>query len=156
VKVVIVVLVVIGIIFLAGVGAGLTRGDDGEVSLDNGFATGLGRLLVREERLTASDITSASPAACLQGNNLQIAAGQICTYEIGESQASVRTIVLRRAAGADAEIRLVPRREEALSVKQRLSGAARSDGLDVYTEGATMFVACLPGGGGQVCRLVLE
>jgi hypothetical protein len=107
-KVFIGALVVLGLLFVLGVGAGAFGGGNGEIDTDVGWIQGIGGLLPAPT-LTWDDLGLQSPAAqCqrTQNNRLAMSEGQTCVYHIAATDDRVRTLSLRVVQGAEVAFQL--------------------------------------------------
>ena len=92
-KIVIIVLVVIGLLFVGTIVLGATQEDGGPAVDRHSLVQSLKDLFVAGP--TPVDVTDLSSATCPVGNPLVLSPGQLCEFEIAESSAFRRELILR-------------------------------------------------------------
>ena len=156
-KVLFVILVLLIILFVAGIGVGSTQADRPTAQTPP-WVERLSDLLVSKQALRAEDIDAAIPPECgqqLEAGEFVIPAGQTCWLTVKPSRANVRTLTLTLEQGTAAAIRLEPNGENQLTNKKTLSSPGAEMKLSIMKEGGTLQVGCV-GLAGSPCRLRAE
>lgn len=157
-KLFIVLLVIVAMLFAVGVGAGVTQGSgakvDGAIGRLQPLLEGALKSLLPLEDL---QVAPGSPAACLQGRVMLVAAGGSCSFMIRAAEGflapPVRTLKLHLAVGSAADVRLG--QQDAMTAKVSLTAGAATKELDVFKNGGALSITCLALGG-NACRLELQ
>lgn len=155
-KILIVVLLLIGALFIVGLNLGALHGDDQTFQTPN-WTNGIGTALVSSQALQVGDL-SPTPAQCLQQGKLVVAVGATCTFTIRQSLFAQRVVGLVLVAGTSATVSLT--QEEIIPVQQSLAGvnATTTADMKVYpgkTHGM-LSVVCNSKEGEPACLLTLK
>ncbi len=161
-KVFIVLLVLLALLFIAGLGLGLGQegglGGAGDFDAWQARMERLGDLIPRGE-VSLDDVRRADPAGCLSGEAIRVPAGGACALTLTPARGG-RDWTLRLAAGQGAELALVQpanRDGEPITTRRRLSAGGQVE-LDVFRRQSeedvvVLTVACQATG--SDCRLVV-
>ncbi len=143
-------------LFMCGTVSGVNQGGAQITDLSPSLVNALGGLLVRPRPLRAEDITAVSPAGCqqlFQQNALVLPTSVTCTFDIGTSSTSLRTLPLRLNRGVTAVAQLTPAGGRGVTARHDLNVASPEARLQVFTEGASLTVSCVNGGQLRTCLL---
>ncbi|MBI3943402.1 MAG: hypothetical protein HY326_10355 [Chloroflexi bacterium] len=157
-KLFIVILVIVAVLFMVGIGAGVTQSSSGKVD------SAIGRLQPLLEGALKSplpledlQVVPGSPAACLQGRAILVAGGGTCSFTIHAAEGflapPVRTLMLHLTAGSAVDVRLG--QQDAITAKERLTAGDAPKEVDVFKNGGALSITC-PALGGNACRLELQ
>lgn len=120
----------------------------------------LGESLVGEQPLAIGDVGATTPDECRQlfqgDRQMTLPATGACTVTIRKSTSRiprVRTVELRLIQGLEAQVRLVQREKDRLTVKEELTSDEPNADVDIFQGGGTLIVQCLGGVGGAGCEI---
>ncbi len=155
-KVLIGVLVLVGLLFFCGVGAGFTVG--GGPPGNTPSASALRGLL--EKPVKAQEL-SASPGSCVQADIIVVNSGASCTITVQSADAAARQLRLQTVQGHVQAVALTLRfpapstpppptpPPTPITMTAHPTPAAMLS-LDIFREGATLVISC---SGGTQCRI---
>jgi hypothetical protein len=155
-KVLIIILVILVVLFAVGIGVGATRGGGSPGDLKAAWVKSIGDALVIKQALTAADIDRALPAACRQQFEQKIfkmEVGEACILTVKGAAAPVRTLSLRLTQGTAAQVQVS--QKDRMNVKVALSAGPTARSIDIYQDGGTLTLQCLPGGGAKPCQVTM-
>lgn len=146
---------------LAGLGFGLFGGSNAKLDLHFSGLDQLKDSLVQDKALSAADIQSARPPACLElfkKGSLQMKSGQSCVFSVASSDAASRKVSLSTPAGQN--LRLSARmplndNQNQLNVKKTLAAPTPAN-LQFFKEGGTLTLWCETLGVGGVCQVSVK
>ncbi len=155
-KVFFVIVALLVIVALVGVGAGLGKSDE-KLDLKFGGLDQIGASLTRDQALTASDITNAIPASCLdlfKNGSLELKALQSCAFTVGASERPSRKVSVSTPAGQNLSVmaRMPVDKDNQLTINKTLAPPAPAE-LQFFKEGGNFSITCLTHAGngkGQV------
>ena len=151
-RVAIVLLVLLAIVFAAGVGLGVGR--DGPAG-QPGWATTLDGWFGSEETVRPGEVRGP----CVDGASLVVRPGAPCTAEIRETRrARVRYLTLALADGSKARVEIAPKDDVAAPMSVRLrADVSKPPKLPILEKGASMILKCEGGNPmTQLCRVVVR
>ena len=155
IKVLFVILVLLAVCMILGIGIGATSGSgDGDTVDPSVLGDSIRDLL--DKRLTADDISSASPENCKQqlGNGVfVISHSGACTLWITRSSSSVRNLKLELTTGNSASVEGIPRDPDRLHGSQTMDHSDRKADTQMYEMGGRIVIRCLDAGSSSDCRL---
>ncbi len=148
-KILVVVLVVVAVLFFAGIAIGSNNGV-GSLSLDGVIGSLSG--LLPSPALSMSEISS-SPSGCLdaQLQRILVPGGGSCAFQIAESSSAVRSFKLQIAAGQGVHLALSVRvQDKPLTIKTDLPKDGNNQTtLSIFGSGGTLVIdQCTVGVGG--------
>jgi hypothetical protein len=149
-KILIGVLILLGLLFFCGIGAGFTvgSGPPGNAPSNDGLRGLLEKAVSLQE-------LSASPSACLQSGVIVLNSGASCTITIQASDATARRLQLQITQGHVQAMALTlkfpsPRTPTPPIMMTSHPTPAATLSLDIFREGGTLEVSC---SGGTQCRI---
>ncbi len=156
-KVLIIILVVLVVLFVIGLGAGVTRGPTSSADLtavlNAPWAQSISAALKQE--LPVADIDLVIPPACHQPSEskvFQIEVGRTCIVTVKGSGAPVRTLALQLTQGTATQVQVS--QKDRMDITVTLDAGQPRRSFDIYRDGGTLTLYCLPGGVAQ-CQVTL-
>ena len=161
-KILAAVLVVLAILFIGTLfmGNGPNSGKDADLS--PGWIQGLQQAFARPQPFEFKEISAANPTGCLRPGDkaLVVTVNQTCTYTLARSSTNVRRMVFKTGPAGVSRLSLAQqvRGKDAVEARQVLplsrGDSDNPDHLDLYQDGGTLKIICLPGPGVSQCILV--